>query len=527
MKKIVLFLLIAVVAASAVWAQIGPPPFDQTILGARKKVIEQVGLWDFFVDQTVSTEKRYSAEIFSSYADDFIWFTGYDQKVGNFLLLGGYPSDTTDVASTDYLTDVPYTLNFGFGKSLKSGYLGVYYGGNFVNAEGTNNGLKGEDSFIYSKSTWTNRLAILYGNEKIGAIRFDFLYDNTTYEEYDVDGKPRAKTVANAPQIAFGWGKTLAKETEFYVQLGLKFADYTEITTVDGKKKDTIWGSYTFHPAVVGPPIDIPAHYTFDNVNNNAKLALQLGIYKPLASKDKNTESSFSIDFLIGNIFGAQAEGDNLLDGKFIGGGIFLLGADVGIKSVTTVDKLSFGFKPNVELGFTIDDTGSAISGSKQTYDATKTVKFELAAGVNFGIKYQLNQKFALYTGVGIDLFSWRAGGYSEGKDEKYDKDASKNLYVKNSAWAVDGLSWRDGTLHDGSGMGNNNLGFGLTYAPGKNIVIGAGLNTLLDKLIMIDLKKMSLQTGFSNSGDGSESSWVANNTLANLTFDLTISLKF
>lgn len=519
MKKLVLFFMVALIAAGAVWGQVVPPVFFG--VNDLESAYEKVEMGKFFVDKTVSTEKRYSAGIFSSYADDFIWFTGYDQKVGNFLLLGGYPSqEASTVEDTDNLATTPYTLNFGYGKSLKSGgYLGVYYGGNIVNASGTNNGLEKEDNAITSTSTWTNRLAILYGNEKIGGIRFDLLFEDTQYDENYVDGKPRgnpAQTVREAPRIAVGWGKTLAKETEFYVQLGYKFAELTVITDVDGKKKDTIWGGVTI---TQNPPL--PPSITIDS-EGNAKLALQAGIYKPLAKKD-NTESSFSVDFLIGNIFGAQGEGDYLLEkGKFVQGGIFLLGADVGIKSVTTVGKFSFGFKPNVELGFVVNDTNSFLQGSEKTFDALKVVFFELKPGVNFGIKYQFNQKFSLYSGVGLTIIDLQAGGYSEGKDQKYVKDDLSTLGYKSSAWKIDGLSWKNETLTTGG-----NLGFGLTYAPNKNIVIGAGLNALLDKIITFNLRDMTASTVLNRSGSGSELEWIANNTISGLNLDLTISAKF
>jgi len=132
-----------------------------------------------------------------------------------------------------------------------------------------------------------------------------------------------------------------------------------------------------------------------------------------------------------------------------------------------------------------------------------------------------------LYTGVGFDILSFRAGGYSEGKDQKYDKDNSdptkKNLGAKSSAWDISGINVRSTTLSSGT-----NLGFGLTYEPSKNLVIGFGITEILGKLISFDVTTMQLKTAsFSTPGDGSESAWFANNILASLTFDLTISAKF
>jgi hypothetical protein len=493
MKKVILFLLVVAITAGALWGQSGNDNFAASNL---RNVIEEVGFGSFFADETVSTEKRYSAGIFSSYADDFMWFTSWDADVGTFLLLGGYPASDTDVANTDpYLTPDKYKLNFGFAKSLKAGYLGVYYGGDLVTASGTNNGLSGDDSVVESESQWTNRLAVLYGKEGLGGIRLDILLDGSEYIDTSVNGKPVNSTVTSAPQIALGWGNALANGMEVYGQLGYKFADMTITSDPESKKKDTKWDTST--------------------------LALQAGIWIPLASSE-NSESSLSVDFLIGNIFGASGSGDlTLTDAKYSYNGVFLIGADASYKQVINLGKLSLGFQPGVTIGFIYDDSQSGTSGST-TYDGTKETGFELAAGVNIGFKFQATEKISLYTGLGLDILNFKAGGYSEGKDAKYDKDKGETTKVKSSAWQVSGFEWRQSTLS------NSKLGFGLTFAPAENIVIGAGLNALLDRIIYFDFNKMQLGTGFNQSSDdGSELGWLSKNIFGDLQFDLTITVKF
>jgi len=496
MKKTLLFLLVAVIAAGAVWGKdVKLPPVDAFDSASLGSPVDDLGIGDFFVVPTVSTESRYSAGIFSSYADDFLWFSGYDPKVGTFILLGGYPADTSDVDSTEFVTNTPYELSFGFGKGFKTGaYLGAYFGGKLVEASGSNNGLKGDDNLVHSESTWSNNFAVLFGNKSFGGIRFDISYEDTSYEENYVDGKVKgssAQSVTSAPKVALSYGNTLANGMEIYLQLGYKFPDLTITTDDDGKKKDTEWGG--------------------------SKFALQAGINRPLKS-----EAEFSVDFLIGNVFGARGEGDYNLDKKnYVNGGKFLLGADVGLKQIIKADeKFSFGFKPNVAFGLSIDDTNSLLQGSEDTADAAKIVLFELAAGINLGLQYQISPKFALYTGIGFNIISFKTGGYIEGKDQKYDKDDEPN--VKSTAWSISGLSPRDETLHSGS-----HLGFGLTFAPTKNIVIGAGLNTLLDRIAYFDFGTMQLVTDFSKNSASSELGWIGENFLEGLTFDLTISVKF
>jgi len=482
MKKMVFFLLIAAVAASAVWGQTA-----YTVISANNRV----DIGGFFVDQTLSTENRYSAGIFSSYADDYLWFSGYDADVGTFLFLGGWPSNGTDVDTTYDLnnnTAARYKLTFGLGKSTKYGYLGLYFNGHIVEANGSNNGLSGSNKVVTDTARYDNNVAILYGNKKHGAFRLDLGYNGTTYTDTYVNDKPAgapAQTVTAPPRIAIGYGREY-KDMDVYAQLGYRFPTMTVNTDPDGSNKSTDWG---------------------DSI-----LALQAGLEKALKSSD-NSQSSFTVDFLIGNVFGASSDGAV----KYTRGGIFLLGADAAYKQIIKADdKLSFGFKPNATIGFFVDDSLSIIAGDT-TYDSYKDIGFELGIGINVGVKYQVNQKFALYSGLGLDLLDWRAGGYVDGKDTDG---------WKASAWSISGINPRSETLHNNGAV--NALGFGLTFTPSKTVTIGAGLNALLGRIIYFNVDKMKLQTGLNNSsGDSTELGWLSANLFGGLSFDLTISVKF
>jgi hypothetical protein len=489
MKRIVLFLLVAMIAAGAVWGQAMTPNSVDT-----KSAMKGVALWDFFVDETKSTEKRYSAGIFGSYADDFLWFTGWDANVGTFLLLGGYPDVGNDykIDETNYLMTGKYVLNFGFAKSFSKGYLGVYYGGDLVEASGSNNGMDGSDNYWDSTVTWKNRIAILYGREGLGGIRFDMLLDSSKYTDSYTDNKSDGFKVTNAPSIAVGWGNSLANGMDVYAQLGYRFGNMTiDVNPADKAKKDTIW--------------------------TDARLALQAGIWKPLAVEG----SSLSVDFVVGGVFGGTASGDyNYKDTYYTKGGIFQIGAEAAYKQVIDVDKLSLGFKPIVGIGFTSDDSDSYIVGSKTLSDLRKRNDFELTAGVDVGVKYQATDKIALYTGLGLTIFDWKAAGYVEGKDDKYDKNNNKD--VKSHAWHITGLEWNKKQLAN-----QGHLGFGLTFAPTPNIVIGTGLNALLDKIVYVDLAHMQVGTGLNTNTSASELGWLSDNIFGGLKFDLTITAKF
>lgn len=470
MKKIVLFLLVAVVTVGAAWGQ-------AFTVAQIPNSIALVDFDNFFVDGVASIESQYSQGIFTSYADDFLWFTGYDAKVGTFLLFGGQASSG-------------YTLNLGFAKTLKTGYLGLYFGGDLVNASGTNNGLTGDDNATSSDATWNNKLSVLYGKEGLGGIRFDILFPNSHYEDTLINGKPGSQEVTDAPSIGLGWGTTLANGMEAYAQLGYRFANMTVTGNSDGSKQDTEWGT--------------------------SRLALQAGIEKPL-SKTDNSESSLSVDVLIGNVFGGSGDGDLALkDHRYVNGGIFLFGADAAYKQKINLGKLSLGFKPGVALGFTVDDSSSAITGSKTVNDRRKIVGFEVAADIDLGVKFQINEKFSLYSGLGLSIFDFRTGGYAEGKDDEYDK--TSNPDVKSSAWQISGLGWK------GS---DSKLSFGLTYEPAKNIVIGAGISSLLDKFFEVDFQDMSFKTKLNDTNGDTELEWLSNNIFGGLEFELLVTIKF
>ena len=467
MKKIVLFLLVAIITAGAVWGQFAVTDIPDSI--------DIIGFGGFFVDGVESAEYKYSQGVFDSYADNFLWFNGYDPKVGTFLLLGGQVSSS-------------YALNIGFAKTLKAGYLGLYYGGSLVNADGTSNGQSGKDNLTSSNAVWDNKLSIFFGTEKLGGFRFDLLMPGSEYDDTLVDGIPGSQSVTSPPRIGLGWGNKLGK-MDVYAQLGYQFADMDVTGDTDGKK-DTLWGE--------------------------SRMSLQAGVTIPLSSSE-TSPSEFSADLIVGNQFGASGKGDyTLASAYYVYGGIFMAGLDASYKQTINLGKLSLGFKPGLTLGFTIDDSNSAITGSKTVNDLRKTIGFEAALDLSIGVKFQINDKFNLYTGLGLELIDFKSGSYAEGNDDKFDK--INNPDVKSSAWQISGINWKDS---------NSKLRFGLTFEPVKDIVIGAGISSLLDKIFDIDFGSMNFGTNLNDNSSNTELGWLSDNFFGGLTFDLIITVKF
>jgi hypothetical protein len=186
---------------------------------------------------------------------------------------------------------------------------------------------------------------------------------------------------------------------------------------------------------------------------------------------------------------------------------------------------VSLGFKPSLTLGFKSDDSDHMItSGGKAVDDKAKPIGyFEVITGVDLGVKFQATKAIALYTGANLRFFDWVV------KTEKTKNSEKKEVDV--TEWGIDGIQWSSGNW---AGPGpapasNSRLGVGMTIAPSQGLVIGCGLNTLLDKFFMVDLEKMQVTTNGSSWGGGGSNNIAGyfGNFLDKLTFDLTVSYKF
>ena len=511
MKKITLLLAIILAASGVVWAQVIPGIPDPTVTGGTQhagdiySALRPAGekLFDRMnVVPTISTEARYSAGIFGSMVDDFIGVNSYDPQVGTFLFLGGYPTDyTSTVDETDNLTDgtgsKDYEISVGFAKTIKSIYMGLYYGGSFVYASG--------DSFkpesptkdrSYYRRYWNNDVALLIGTQRAGAFRLDMAL-NTYTRKNIYDGDITGKIREDAPMFALTWGGMKLAGLDPYVTMGFKLPD------------QMIWGDH------------VGDKYYEAKGKEGGAFGFQAGV-----NYDFNDHSSVSGDMVILGQFGSKVSGDRTIANTLAPGvlsgsgdsfevktdGIFLMGFRTAYKHTVNFRKFSFGFKPNLSLAF-FNDKSDNISGD-YIYDAPDYKSFELKTGVDMGIKYQPSRVFAFYTGAGLTFFDLQTTHW-KGGTAKYD----------NRYWFINGISWDPEKLAKGT-----NLGFGMTITPVNNLVIGFGLNTVLDKLIGINLREMKFDTNgtfWQDAIDANNSAGAAAAFFKGWTFDLTVSYKF
>ena len=509
MKKIVLLSVIVLLLSGAAWGQAAFNPPDNGKLPDFTDSTTFVsgsitGLFDlFYAVPTVSTESRYSAGIFTSMIDNFIDVNNYDPQIGTFAFVGAFPSLPYDpgdpslsippsggINDTDYLTtgdpNAPnpnYAISFGLGKTIKNYYLGVYYGGSMVHAKGDKN-VTAPDTES-SEVNWANKLAVLLGTPAYGAFRLDFIMDTSTQTTKN-DGDIISDTRGFAPSLALTWGGMQLAGMDPYVTVGYMFPE------------QRIWGTPSPHKELTYTGISL--------------LGLQAGL-----AKNFDSTSSLSGDVLAAVAFGGNFKGD--AEALGLGGagkvdqkqdGAFGLMGRAAYKKTMDFGQFAFGFKPRAALGYYADNTGNQSGDTK--IDAGTNNAFEFNAGVDLGVRYQPFAKLAFYSGASLQILDWRT---------------VSNSKSKGGMWAVDGFMFSQNNWNNVAAPDRYILGFGTTYTPIKNLVIGAGLNTFTDKLVTFDLTNMTVQSGSWWSGNQNNIGSFAASLFANMTFDLTVSYQF
>jgi len=439
-----------------------------------------------------STAYRYGAGQFTTDVDDFIDVNSYDPKIGTFLFGGGW-------------VDNRERISVGIGKTLKSGYLGLYYGGNFIRASGEHDEGKNQDDDVVitntSTGTWFNRLAVLFGTSSIGAFRFDLAEDTSRHNRNAVDTNVAGEASSgdgetiDGPIVALTWGINLGgggggegEEGEkassgglsLYATLGVDFPNQT----TDGYANDK--GEYTYK--VVS--------------NNGGSFFIQAG-----AEHGSGIWGDIGVDFGFPTTSAGSRSKEINVDTN--DAGYFALGMRGGYSMGVDVGKISIGLGPSIALGVLADDNTSSAGGTTTT--TLNDSYFQLFTGFDLGLKYAATPKFELYTGASLQLFRWTVISHYGG-----DADQKAALDDKDSNWMFDGIAWTGDNY-----TGNNNLNFGLIIKPVENLSIGFGLNIILDALFTLDLSTMQFTPGTIGTF------FTDNYDQTPVSFDLVVSLKF
>jgi len=179
MKKVILVLAAALLLSGAAWGQLG---------GVTLPDLSDYQIFNWYqANVGVSTESGTSAGVFTSDVDNYIDPMSYNPEIGTFVYFGGH--------NMSYLgTNM---VSFGFAKTLSNGYLGLYFGGRPVDAEGET-----AEKYERSSANWYNQLAVIFGTKDKGAFRLDLSIgdseapDSVENEyETDGDGKKASETI--------------------------------------------------------------------------------------------------------------------------------------------------------------------------------------------------------------------------------------------------------------------------------------------------------------------------------------------
>jgi hypothetical protein len=431
--------------------------------------------------QTSSTEARYSAGRFGSYIDDFVGVNDYNGQTKTFLFLGGFGGSDDNVAITDPPT---VGLSAGFAAALKSLYLGIYFGGDLIQGEGTDDG-KTDDGTIRSRGIWNNYIAVLVGNLPFGALRLDLIMDGDEVSTTKTDRKKTSET-GSGIMTALTWGNNLGKLSP-RVSLGIQWPDHT-FSKPQGPDEDATTNTY-----------------------EGGSLAIKAGTGYTL-----NDTSSLSADLILDFGFHEERTVNKSPDYKYSRNGPFLGFIDVGYsKKLALGDKLALGIKPNLTVGLKIHDPNDNDDGDKT--DTAAQTTFETKIGLDAGLEFKAFKKFTFYTGASLNIFDWVAWGVSGGDPKG-----------GGGSWQISGIGFEAGTPTDTfyKGESKNHLGVGLVFAPDEHLSIGCGLNALLDKFFVVDLEEMQIRAGDLWNSFRDEN-WLGNFWSTGTTIDLTVSYTF
>ena len=447
---------------------------------------------------TVSTESRFSAGRFDSSVGSFIDPRFFNQDIGTFFFLGGFPSSqfigdtsfltpgtpvTNPTGGSPFFPGGPWAVNFGFARTLNENmYLAVYYGGSIVYAYGHRapNAAAPDTYDTFAFGSWRNRLAVLFGMSNHG-FRLDLVMNNPHSQRLTTeDGAEATILRQHGKAIGLTWGTTFDRLSPF-ARVGFRFPSQQTISVEDSYRMSTTTGS--IGSFVAGTGFNLTDH------------------------------SSVWGELLLARQFRKAMRGDSL---EMVGvepyrdGGVFGIGMNTGYAHSFYAGRMSFGLGINFGMGSTFLNHYS--HGFPDSDRWTSDHFFDLRLNIEMGARFALNEKFSFYTGAALNIFEFNRHSFPFGQDE---------FSTRETRWQLFGFNWQQSRLMNPAGE----LGIGMTFSPNNYVVFGFGLNSVLDNIVRFNIRNMTVDAGPIWGADAdSFSSWAAG-IFDGIRLDMTASI--
>jgi hypothetical protein len=320
----------------------------------------------------------------------------------------------------------------------------------------------------------------MFGMASWGAIRLDLSVDTDTQSSRITDERssidPTIERERGPTTVGLTWG-------------GMQIAGFNPYVTIGFRTADRL--RYKFvHEIELGDPASPQIQVRTDtgSESSGGSLGLQLGV---------SHETGLWGDFSIGGNFNGrikEVEYDrdwNVDTGRWVEtrdeidlspGGVFAFGLRLGYYKTFDAGPVSFGFEPMVRLGYarTNLNVKDNLVAANNTYKLASLNHFDLDTSLALGIKFQLSQKFALFTGAEIGLFNWRTASYSGGDEVVIAGVQVDDLRSSERIWEVNGVRW-------GTGDSGGALRFGMTFEPTEGLIIGANFTGFINNLVRFE----------------------------------------
>jgi hypothetical protein len=336
----------------------------------------------------------------------------------------------------------PAGLRAGYATNKDFGYMGIFFSGDIINANGgsnENSGLADGTSLKQTTTAWNDNIVLFYGNETIGAIRLDVLLTGTTNETITEGGDADNSSSNGNVTTSVGWGKnfTVAGGTlKPNATIGVYWG-------ANSKFKD---GGKDFEASGLVLTGTTPTGL------NDTKLGVKLGATWAFGPR---LWYSIGADWTLAVGLGGEAKYNGKEVYKQPGAVTNMINLTYN-QIIAFNEKLTFNFRPNIGIGF----SSQAYRNDADSVDNGTRSAFRLTPSVTLGAVYQIKPIIGIFAGAYIPFLSFYSATTKEGSDNDND---TKNL----SNWRLAGIGWHGGVAPVGVPVS-----LGLSFAPLKDFGI-------------------------------------------------------